>query len=90
MDDNLLTVRDAARLKDISRTAVYAAIAQGRLPHVTVLGKIGLLKSDVIAWTPQGHRSGRPAGRPMSAEAKARISEAQKLRWAKRKLEKKG
>lgn len=85
MKHNLITVSQAAQLKGVSRAAVYGAIARGRLPHQRILGHLALRESDVVAWVPLGVKTGRPTGTPMSSEAKARISEAQKQRWAKRK-----
>ena len=85
MDDNLLSVSQAAKLKGVSRAAVYGAIAGGRLSHQRILGHIGLREADVVAWKPLGIKTGRPKGIPMSAEAKARLSESQKRRWAQRK-----
>ncbi len=84
MDEKLLTAAQAARLKGVSRAAVYKAIEQGRLPHRRVFGHVALLESDVLAWV-AARSTGWPKGTPMSAEAKARISAGQKRRWAKRK-----
>jgi len=84
MKAKLLTPAEAAALKQVSRAAIYAAIADGRLPHKRVLGRLALWEKDVIAWTPAPH-SGRRKGIPMSQEAKARISQGQKNRWVQRK-----
>lgn len=91
MQESLLTVREAASSKGVTRTAIYAAIAEGRLPHTKVLGRIGIREADLSAWTPMRYggrpgtkgRGGRPVGHPMSAEAKARLSASQKARWAR-------
>jgi excisionase family DNA binding protein len=85
MKDALLSVSQAAVLKGVSRSAVYAAIERGTLPHERVLGHIGVRESNVAAWTPVGHKAGRPKGKPMNEDARARISESQKRRWAQRK-----
>lgn len=91
MTKTLLTAGEAAKLKGVSRSAIYAAIAQGRLPHTRILGRLGLEKADVLSWAPMKYRDrpgvggGRPSGIPMSTEAKKRISNAQKRRWAQRK-----
>ena len=91
MEDDLITPREAAKLKGVTRGAIYTAIAEGRLPHTRVLGHIGVRKADVLAWTPiryagrPGRPSGRAVGTPLSEETKARISEGQKRRWAARK-----
>lgn len=84
MTQKLLTAAEAAQLKGVSRAAIYSAIAEGRLPHQRVLGRLAVREADVLAWMPQPY-SGRRKGTPMSPEAKARISEGQKRRWAKRK-----
>ena len=85
LQDNLLSVSQAAELKGVSRAAIYSAIARGRLPHQRVLGHIGVRRADVLTWIPVGYKGGRPKGTPMSDGAKARLSESQKRRWAKRK-----
>ncbi len=82
----LLTAAEAAKLKGVSRAAIYAAIAPGRLPHERILGRLALREADVLAWTPMPH-AGRRKGTPMSQEAKARISAGQKRRWQRRKQE---
>ncbi len=81
MDENLLTVSEAARLKKVSRSAVYKAISQGRLSARRILGKVAIEQAEVDAWQPfQLIR--RRIGIPMSSEVKARISASQKKRWA--------
>lgn len=90
----LLTPAEAAKRKGVSRAAIYAAIAEERLPHVRVLGRIGVREEDLAAWTPvqygarAGRKGGRPEGIPMSEEARARISETQKRQWAQKKQSK--
>ena len=84
----LLTVSEAAQLKKVSRASVYSAIARQRLPHQRILGHLAVREADVLAWVPIGHKGGRPKGSPTSAEARARMSEAQKRRWAARKNKK--
>jgi excisionase family DNA binding protein len=84
MKPKLLTVAQAAQLKGVSRTAIYNAILARRLPHRKVLGHLAVREADVLAWTPNP-RSGRRKGARLSAEAKARISEANKQHWERRK-----
>ena len=84
MKAKLLTPAEAAQLKHVSRAAIYAAIAEGRLPHQRVLGRLAVREKDVLAWTPAPN-SGRRKGTAMSQEAKARISQSQKRRWERRK-----
>ena len=84
MGKKLLTPAEAAQLKGVSRSTIYSAIAEGRLKHTRVLGRLALQEVDVKAWTPIRY-GGRPSGIPMSQEARDRISEAQKRRWKRRK-----
>lgn len=80
----LLTAAEVANLKGVTKAAVYAAIAGGRLPHQHVLGRIAVRETDALAWKPTPH-VGRRKGAQLSDEAKSRISQAQKRRWAQRK-----
>jgi excisionase family DNA binding protein len=84
MKTKLLTVAEAAQLKQVPRATIYSAIAHKRLAHQRVLGKLALREADVLAWTPRPH-AGRGKGNAMSEEAKARISASQKKRWAAKK-----
>lgn len=94
MASKLLTPAQAAQLKGVSRAAVYAAIADGRLPHIIELGRLGVREADVKRWAPReyagrpGVKGGRPKGIPVNEETKARISASQKKRWARRKKSK--
>lgn len=85
-EPKLITVAEAAQLKEVTRSAVYAAIRDERLPHRIVLGRLAVSETDVAAWTPTP-RAGRRKGTHLSEEAKARISQSQKRRWAKRNAE---
>ena len=85
-DRDMLTPAQAAKLKGVSRTAIYNALSDGRLQGVRVLGRIGIARGVLKAWQPQA-QVGRPAGRPMTEKQKATIAAAQKKRWAKRKAE---
>lgn len=84
MEEVLITPREAAALKGVSRGTVYKAIAEGKLPHSLQLGHIALKKSDVLAWKP-GTRGGAYNTRPMSEAAKEKLSRSQKVRWSERK-----
>lgn len=84
MDNDLLTPAEAARLKGVSRTAIYTAIAEGRLKHSRVLGRLAIERAHLLAWTPMRY-AGRPKGIPMTDEAKALLSESQKRRWVRRR-----
>jgi excisionase family DNA binding protein len=86
--DDLISVSEAARLKEVTRSAIYIAIREGRLPHIMVVGHYALRKADVLAWTPQRY-TGRQKGLPLKSETKARISDSQKRRWAQRRQKKK-
>lgn len=93
VDGSLLNVQQAAQLKGVSSSAVYAAVADGRLPHVRLLGRIGIKRDDLAAWVPRAYadrpgtpaRGGRPLGLPINEETRSRMSQAQRLRWAERK-----
>ncbi|HEX8237758.1 MAG TPA: helix-turn-helix domain-containing protein [Abditibacteriaceae bacterium] len=84
IDSDIVTPAQAAKIKGVSRTAIYNALADGRLQGVRVLGRIGVDRSALKAWQPQA-RVGRPQGKPMNEEQKATIAKAQKKRWAQRK-----
>lgn len=86
-DHDIVTPAQAAKLKDVSRTAIYNALSDGRLQGVRVLGRIGISRSALKAWQPQ-FQVGRPAGIPMTEKQKATIAAAQKRRWASRKADK--
>ena len=94
MKTEYITPAEAARLKDVSRAAIYLAIKEGRLNAEKVLGRVALKKAEVQAWTPMryagrpGVTARRPKGIPMSEETRARISASQKARWARRKKKK--
>ena len=85
MTEKLLTAAEAAQLKGVTRTAIYKAIAQDRLPYQRVLGRIALKEADVLKWVATGSKPGRQRGVPMTDDEKARISATQKQRWAERK-----
>ena len=85
-DRDMLTPAQAAKLKGVSRTAIYNALNDGRLQGVRVLGRIGIVRSVLKAWQPQA-QVGRPIGRPMTEKQKATIAAAQKKRWASRKAD---
>ncbi len=88
---DLISVGEAARLKGVSTTAIYKAIKEERLVAVTVLGRVGLHRADIMRYEPVRYgnragakgRGGRPKGVPMSPEAKERISQGQTRRWNK-------
>ena len=52
----LVTVKEAAREKGISREAIYQAIQDGRLKIKIVLGKIGILRTSLDAYQPNHHK----------------------------------
>ena len=81
MQPDLLTPAQAAQLKGVSRTTIYSAIAEGRLPCVRVLGRLALEKADVLEWTPRKN-AGRPRGIIVSDDTRKKMSESHKRRWA--------
>src|SRR2546429_8558935 len=55
--DELLTVREAARRRNVSRTAIYQAIREGRLTSVQVTGGgVVLSAREVDAYTPRARK----------------------------------
>ena len=82
--EDLVTIAQAAKMKGVSRSAIYLAIAEGRLPRQQVLGRLVLKRNNVEAWQPQPH-NGRPKGIAMSQESKERISQGQRKRWLARR-----
>ena len=84
MDNTYLTPAQAAKLKDVSRSSIYKAINEGRIPCERILDRLALRRVDVMSWVPQ--RAGEPRkGTPMSEEAKRKLSISQKRRWNKKK-----
>jgi excisionase family DNA binding protein len=88
MDEELLSVSQAAQIKKVSRNAIYKAVNEGRLASMLIVGRLVLRKTDVEAWTPRA-RTGRRKGTATSEVAKAKISQSQRLRWQKRKEQEK-
>ena len=82
LTQKLLTPAEAAKLRGISRAAIYKAISQGRLPHQLILGRIALREADVLEWIESGTKPGRPRGIPMTDQTKAVVGEAQRRRWS--------
>ena len=85
-DNDIVTPAQAAKLKGVSRTAIYNALGDGRLQGVRILGRIGIARNALKVWQPQA-QVGRPTGRPMTEKQKATIAAAQKKRWANRKAD---
>ena len=81
MKEDLISVSEATKLKGVRRSAIYIAMREGRLPYVLVIGHYALDKNKVLAWSPQRY-TGHQKGLPLKPETKARISAAQKKRWA--------
>lgn len=85
MAEKLLTISAVARIKGVSRTTVYNAIASGRLTNLNSEGPPVLREIEVNAWVPERAGGARNVS-PMSKAAKERLSESQKRRWEKRKM----
>ena len=81
-----ISVAEAAARKGVSRSAIYKAIATGRLQAHSILGKVALRERDVEKWQTSAV-AGRLKGSRLSPEVKARISQSQRERWEKRKSE---
>lgn len=78
--DTLLTVSQAARLKGVTRTTIYNAIASKRLRTVQALGRTAIQESDLKASDIGQGKSGRPAGKPLSAAHRVALKAAHKKR----------
>ena len=83
----LLDIPAAAERVGVTAKAIYAAIARQSLPRRYSQGSLVVREAELLAWQSAKSRGGRPPGRKMSEEAKRKISEANKKRWAKRKAE---
>jgi len=58
--DELVTVREAARRRNVSRAAIYQAIREGRLTSVQVTGGgVVLSTREVDAYTPRARAHGQ-------------------------------
>jgi excisionase family DNA binding protein len=79
-----VTVTEAARLKGVSRAAIYQAIREGRLRHHRISGATTVLaRKDVDAFEPRVRRRPSPDPRPIW-EAVAEIGrEIPDEEWAK-------
>ena len=84
MKHDLLTVSQAAQLQGVTSSAIYKAIAQNRLPHHFVLGRLGLREADLRIWDAKRETRGRAKGTTLTPEHRARIATAQKERWRQR------
>lgn len=83
----LLDIPSAAGRAGVTTKAIYAAIARQSLPRRYSQGNLVVRETELLAWRSSKSRGGRPQGQKMSEEAKRKISEANKKRWAKRKAE---
>ena len=83
MTQDLITISEAARLKNVTRSVIYKAIGRGDLRVEIVLGHQAVHRDEVQTWEPR--KAGRRKGTPVSEEAKAKISRTQKTRWQKRR-----
>lgn len=82
-ENTLVTLVNQLDALDAKRRHVVAQIQKA----VANLG-VGDTRRGWVSSAPP--RKGRPRGSKMSAEARARISAAQKARWAKQRASKKG
>lgn len=67
MPVNYLSVSDVTQRKGVTRSAVYQAIASGRLPSERIAGHIVLREKDVNGWEPltaEKRKGLRVGGRP--------------------------
>ncbi len=81
----LLTIQQAAQHKGVSTATIYSAIARKRLPRRYSRGNLVVREADLLVWEAEKKPGGRPKGQAVSDEHKARISAAQKKRWAEKR-----
>ena len=81
----LLDIPSAAQQAGVTTKAIYAAIARQSLPRRYLRGNLVVREADLLEWHSSKSRGGRPKGQKMSPEAKRKISEANKKRWAERR-----
>ena len=68
--DDLLSVKQAAVELGGSPSSVYAAIAEGRLPTVTFIGKKAIRRVDLEEYRARTRPTGeKPKGRPKKANS---------------------
>lgn len=87
MKHTLLDITTAAERIGITTKAVYAAIGRQSLPRRYSRGNLIVREAELLAWHTAKPKVGRPKGLKMSAEAKQRISAANRKRWASRKAD---
>lgn len=80
----VLNIDQAAARRGVSRTAIYSAITRKRLPRRYHRGSLVVRESDLEAWKQNKEKGGRPKGKPMSEEHKAKLREAYRRRQASR------
>ncbi len=82
MEEDLLTIRQAARELGIHRQTVYQAIRRGNLPAVEVLDRVAVRRADIEAYKQRqarvGPQGGRPRTRPEESGPKRTIGRPRK------------
>jgi hypothetical protein len=61
--EELITVQDAAKLANVTETAIRSALLRGRLPHVVLYGRKLIRVADFEAYRATA-RPGRPTKQP--------------------------
>ena len=67
--EDLITQAEAARIRGVSREAIYDLVARGKLKVVEIGGQKFVSRSEVERYEPQA--GGRPAGLTSSKPARA-------------------
>lgn len=86
MNDDYLSVTEVAKLKDVSRNAVYKAVQEERLASRRLVGVVAVKREDAVAWVPKA-RTGRQKEIATTEATKAKIAASQRKRWQQRKGE---
>ena len=63
---DLVTQAEAARIRNVSREAIYGLVARGKLKAIEIGGQKFVRRSDVERYEPEA--GGRPARMPASTE----------------------
>jgi excisionase family DNA binding protein len=85
MKQKRLTISQAAQLRGVSRSALYAAIERKTLRAHWDLGRLVVTEKDLTEWVANKGKGGRKKGQTLSAEHRANLSAARKADWARRK-----
>jgi excisionase family DNA binding protein len=52
MNEDLLTVEEAANLKEVHVKTMYRIVSEGTVPHVRLWGRVLIRRADLDTWQP--------------------------------------